>query len=195
MFKVFAKRSKSDRADSTIVSTLFVIPLAIAILITIIDVSIFFANRTQINASAREGARTAAIFGGSGTESRQTEIERAYGNKTACADLQVALAGNTNEGVIIPKTPVECHTFLSLLNNNSLISVVIQSVSCSPDFTTDATGGIGSETKCEVKWAYNSVPGSGLSFIKNSEGESPFSTSISVGTSSVEVINVPVTSR
>ena len=67
--KRFFKSFKSDRGDS-LVSFIIVVPVLLMILITSVDYGIFMLNRGQIQAVARDAARTVAIYGGNGDASK-----------------------------------------------------------------------------------------------------------------------------
>ncbi len=53
----------SDRADSNIITFILIFPLFFSFLVTMIDTSMYFANRSTIQQVARDGTRQAAIFG------------------------------------------------------------------------------------------------------------------------------------
>ena len=81
-------RCGSDKGDSELVSLLILLPLLLAMLISIIDSSMYFANRSQVQAAARDGARQVAIMGGAGN----TPIEKAYGSSCDPASLSGTIA-------------------------------------------------------------------------------------------------------
>jgi hypothetical protein len=163
------RRQNLDSGDASIVSFVIIMPLFFAFLVTIIDVSIFFSNRTIISQLARNEAREVAIFGGAGTSSSQTPLEQSYasgGYDESCPS-----------GISINKTPVECQLIASLgadtNTNNSvstlpeqkstgLVAATINSVSCGPA----STNAVGETTSCNVNWTYRGIPGSFLTFIK-----------------------------
>lgn len=170
MFKNFEKLNKnlknkknSERGD-TLVTSLILMPVLIALLLTFIDMSVFMANRSQVQGIARDGARTVAIFGGNGTAFRQTSLEAAYGSTNSI------IGGSTTEscskGVLSGHTGIECN-ILDSLKTSTLTSVDYNSldVKCSPE----KSNRIGEPVECTIDWKYNGIPGSALSFIQNSD--------------------------
>lgn len=127
MFKRLTKRVRSDDADSTLVSTVIIIPLMIMLFFTVIDMSAWFNNRSILTGVARDSARTVAIVGGT-----QSPLARDY----VVGDIEVNLK-NTLE------------------NTPGLLSVIIDedSLDCGPDIAA----GIGAETYCEFDWEYGGV--------------------------------------
>lgn len=157
------KRRMRDRGDSTLVSTIIVIPLIVAILITIVDTSIFFMNRTIILSSTRDAVRTVSIFGGNGTNTQETKLEKAYGSATnPCSGL----VNNANIQVggdpMLKNTSIECQLMANLGNSAGLTNVVITKVTCGPS----KSNFIGQQAFCEVQWKYAGVPGSGLTLLR-----------------------------
>lgn len=66
--KLQRKKNLSDsETGSEIVTTLFLIPLFVAILFAIVDVSTYFQTKTQVQNITRDGARTVALLGGTST--------------------------------------------------------------------------------------------------------------------------------
>lgn len=177
------KRAKSDRGASEIISALFIIPLVIAILFTIIDAAMYFNNRSMVQGVARDGARSVAIMGGHGTATMATPIEKRYGisRESACSGLsdnpmvQNAFSSSS--------TPIECNVMQNLAKNKSLINVKVNSVKCDPSMTTS----ISQRTSCSVDWGYGSIPASGLLLIKLSDGKGLAGSNINVGTAESEV--------
>lgn len=164
MIRKMRKRTKTDRGDSELVSLLILLPIVLGILFTMIDSSVYFANRAQMQAAARDGARTVAIMGGDGTPSRATPIEKRYGvtKAQACKDLDkspVTAAVYAAKGSQL--TPIECQVLQSY-STAGLVSVEVTNVVCGPQRTVN----VGAKTECTVDWAYSSIPGSTLGFIK-----------------------------
>jgi Flp pilus assembly protein TadG len=176
-FSIF-KRMRSDKGSSELISLIILLPIVLAILFTMIDASIYFSNRAQVQAAARDGARTAAIMGGDGTATTATPIELKYGvpRSTACVGLSTSPMTKT---AYKPATTsaIECQVLQAFTRNSSLISVEITSVICTPS----VTAAVGSKTTCTVDWDYNSIPGSSLGFIKIGQSNTV------VGTAEAEV--------
>lgn len=172
MLKNLRRKLNSDKGDSTLVSTILVIPLILGILITMIDVAVYFADRGQILNITRDGARQVAIFGGDGTATAATPLEVAYGQSrsSVCAGVESMpmVSEAFNSGTT---TAIECSVLRNIANTAGLISVRVTSVQCGAatsagDFTVNKTNNIGQQVGCEVHWAYDSIPGSGLSFLQ-----------------------------
>lgn len=170
MFKNFEKLNKnlknkknSERGD-TLVTSLILMPVLIALLLTFIDMSIFMANRSQVQGIARDGARTVAIFGGNGTPFMQTSLEAAYGSTNSI--IGGSATESCSKGVLSGHTGIECN-ILDSLKSSSLTSVDYNSldVKCSPE----KSNRIGEPVECTIEWKYNGIPGSALSFIQNSD--------------------------
>ena len=158
------KRMRSDRADSSLVTFVIVMPLFFMFIVTMIDTSIYFANRAIIQQVARDGARQVAIFGGDGDATQRSPLEASYGVTGTCATVENASTRSANQ------TEVECQVLARYDQGAGLTSVLVTRVDCGPS-RTDA---IGQMTYCDVDWTYNGIPGSTMNFIKTSDGASPF---------------------
>lgn len=156
--KIFRRR-RNDRADSTIVTFVIVFPLFFSFLITMIDTSVYFANRSIVQQTARDGARTIAIFGGSGDATTQSPLEQAYGTPIACTAAELAKTTN--------RTAAECSVYRRLNQGAGLTSVVFPdgAVNCGP-YRADT---VGQTTYCQITWNYNGVPGAVTNFISSGD--------------------------
>lgn len=70
MFKLAQKMRalrKEETGASELVTTLFMLPLALFLILTLIDVSMYFNTRSAVQNVTREGVRQAAMWGGTGT--------------------------------------------------------------------------------------------------------------------------------
>jgi Flp pilus assembly protein TadG len=139
----------------------------VALLITMIDTSIFFSNRSQIQSAARDAARTVGIMGGNGTAAQATPIEVRYGldRSTACA--RVTAGSPAAAALKSSSTPIECNLMAALSESRGLINTTFSSVTCSPTFTAR----VGANVKCEVQWSYGGIPGSALTLVTNADTE------------------------
>lgn len=176
MLKALRAKLDSDRGDSTLVSTILVIPLILGILITMIDVSVYFSNRSQVMNMSRDAVRIVSIYGGNGTDTQATPLEAAYGisRATACSGAPqsspiVNQAYNNADMTLTTSrqnsTAVECQLMKTIATSSTLISVEIQRVTCGPQKSTQ----IGSQVYCVVEWKYNSIPGSALGFLQRAK--------------------------
>lgn len=158
-----------DRGDSTLISTLIVLPIILAVLWSSVDAFMYFTNRSMMISAARDGARTVAIMGGNGTATRSTPIEREYGQTKSAA-----CGGLTSEVVAAAvkpdTTPIECNV-LQTVSEGGFAAIKVTSVKCTPPQTTS----ISQRTQCKIQYDYNSVPGSPLGFIKKprDDGKTP----------------------
>lgn len=142
------QKSKSSKGLSDIISLMFVWIMILIILMTIVDVGIWFSNRTAVIDAAQDGARLAAVFGGVD----ENEISSQYGVQ----DKMPTVCSQNGA-----KNRVECAVILALAANKQTTNTKITKIECGPG----RTSGIGDRTYCEVHYRYNGVPMSGLSFI------------------------------
>lgn len=188
------KMRHNEMGGAEVVSLLLSLVILVSLLLATLDVSMYFLNRTQVQAGARDGARTVAIFGGSGRSGTPTPLEAAYGETGACDGIPV---GSTGSG-----KNVECQVWHSLqISSSSLMNADINKVTCgenhidsngnpigesSPGITTK----IGQSTWCEVKWQYHGMPASPMNLFSggtNTNESILTQESTVVGTSQAEV--------
>lgn len=171
------RHRRNDRADSTLVTFILVFPLFFSFLVTMVDTSMYFANRAQIQQVARDSARSIAIFGGGGNSTAQTPLEYAYGIQTN------PCAGNANiTGMTKNVTVIECDLASRLWNMGSLTNVGL-----TPDFVNETAPAnqvqpwtvscgpqkalrVNQEVFCEVRWRYRGLPFGTLNFINRGGG-------------------------
>lgn len=190
MFKKIKKRT--DRGDSNLISILFLLPLILMILMTMIDTAVYFSDRAVIQNTARDGARTVAIMGGNGTATTGTPIEKKYGlsRSIACnGNGTKDYPGVPSDSIAYPaknsnSTAIECNIMQGINASQGLISVTVNSVKCTPNIVTT----LGGRVSCEVIWSYNSIPGSGLSALRDPKtGDATFKSNVTAGSSESEV--------
>ena len=121
--KRFFKSFKSDRGDS-LVSFIIVVPVLLMILITSVDYGML--NRGQIQAVARDAARTVAIYGGNGDASKATPIENAYGVPRGLVCSSVSGWGVDAS----TSSAVECNTAKALQQQRGLVNVKVKKIEC-----------------------------------------------------------------
>lgn len=187
MLKRILNKLRGDRADSSPISAVFIIPLLALTCITLIDSMIFFSNRSIVQGMAHDGARTVAIMGGDGTSAQSTALERAYGLKMAdtCGAIpadSIAAAAKKSSS-----TAIECNVMLGIAYTNSLINVKLKDVVCTPS----QANSVGQRVSCKVTWEYGGVPGSALSFMKFSGEQTVMGSS----ESEVNLTGVPMVPR
>lgn len=141
---------KNEKGAADVVALMFGIIILLSLMISALDAAMYFMSRSQIQAGARDGARTVAIFGGAGNpgvNGKITELQRAYGDLSACQGVPRSV---TNGRI------VECEVYNQLNSRSGVLSGSISKVTCGPNVTTS----MGQPTYCDVKWKYNSLPGS-----------------------------------
>lgn len=171
--RIFRKKIRSDRGGSALISFIMLTPLFLGLVITAFDTSFYFSNRGQVDAIAKDAARTIAIFGGNGNATRATTIEKSYGSdkSTACSQSRAAtnnvplpdLWTSVNKG---DYTPIECNALFALVSNGGLVSVSMdkggEGVECGPERAEN----VGSRTFCTITYTYDGMPGAPLSFVQ-----------------------------
>ena len=153
-------RRSSDRGDSQLVTFVLVMPLLFMFVVTMIDTSIYFANRGEVQQIVRDGARQVAVLAGDGTATTRTRLEESHGMEGTCDLLADSAARTAN------RTEVECQV-LKRWETASLTNVVVERVDCGPSFVAQ----VGDETYCDVRWIYGGVPGAITNFIRGEEDE------------------------
>lgn len=159
--KKFLARRRNDVADSTLVTFIIVLPLFLSFIFTMIDTSVFLANRSIIQQAGRDAARTAAIYGGTGNASYRSPLEDAYGTPMSCAGDDLLYLAND--------TAVECGVWLRLKQGSGLTAVTFatnnSAITCGPTRANT----VGEVTWCEINWTYNGIPGAWTSFISKKD--------------------------
>lgn len=159
--KKFLNRFRSDRADS-IVSTIIVFPLMMMFIVTGVDYSVYMSDRGQVQGIARDAARTVAIMGGNGTNTKATPIQKAYGEtrSSACAGINTN-SGSAGKAYKSTSTATECGAIKSINSQAGLVNMEVNELICTPSVTKF----IGQRVSCTVTWKYKGIPGSVFSFI------------------------------
>lgn len=140
------KKIRNNIGDANTISMIFVLFLLVVTLFTVIDAGVYFNNRHVISNAAQNGARTAAIFGGT----TPNKISLKYG--VTGVDPSCSAHGISD--------PVSCSVLKELEESTNTINVEIKSIKCGPGRTTR----IGDRTYCEINYEFKGTPGSGLAF-------------------------------
>lgn len=172
MLKKFVKKLKSDRGGSELISFILLVPLFLGLIVSAVDVSFYFANRSQVQDIARDAARTVAIYGGNGDKSKATTIEKSYGTSraAACNVSRADLANAPNKYIFKEAkrgemSAVECNVLAALANSIGLVNFATKEpvkVDCGPNEAKT----VGSRTYCTIEYEYRGMPGAPLSFIQ-----------------------------
>ena len=171
---MYLKEKIRDSASSTY-TALLALSIMFMLVLTSVDGFAYMGTSAAIQNVAASGARTVSIFGGNGTSTVSTPLERAYGieKSRACSTAAIPPSGNVRRSTAINSetTTTECQVMSSLSTHPGLVLSEIREVKCGPYLTTH----IGQETYCTVKWTYNSVVGK-LSIMNFSTSESKIGT-------------------
>lgn len=144
MFKKL-DRAQSDSGDSTLVSTVIVLPLLMMIIFTIIDFSIWASNKSLIQDAARDSARSVAIMGGT-----DSPLSDRYGvNESAADGLENKLRALNSSGAL------------------SNVTFVEGSIECGPG----VAAGVGDETYCTTRWEYGGFGFSAFNIVASMDGK------------------------
>lgn len=161
-------RRKSDSAESNTIAFLFISLVLLVITITVIDMGLYFLNRNTITNAATNGARIAAVYGGT-----ESVIAKEMGMQPD--DFEVcAKKGGKNVN------PVSCAVGQNLLNNKGLVTVKIDSIDCGPEKTH-----LGGDVYCKVSWRYAHLP---LSLMTPADGKASKHVASSAASSEVETL-------
>lgn len=86
---------KEETGASELVTTLFMLPLALFLILTLIDVSMYFNARSAVQNVTREGARQAAMWGGTGAHNT---VRLNPGSTTTAQNIKNALYDAEKKG-------------------------------------------------------------------------------------------------
>lgn len=145
MIKQIKNNVRSDDGASATIELIIIMILLFICLMSVIDYGVYFNNRNVITNTAQNGARLAAVYGGSG----DTPVAREYGVRNVTSECSRVGA----------KDNVSCSVFNELKETKGLTNVTIHNVTCGPNKTSK----IGERTYCSISWSNRSVGGS-LSF-------------------------------
>lgn len=140
--KNIKSRLKSDNAASSTVEFMFISLIIIVILVTVIDIGVYFINRTTLTSAAQSGARIGAVYGGNGVGS---PIAAQYGVTDTTSSNCVSMGATGS--------PVAC-SIAKGIHPGSLINAEVNSITCSPT----ATRNLGERVECIVNWRYENFP-------------------------------------
>jgi Flp pilus assembly protein TadG len=128
-------------------------PFLWAIIMTVIDMGVFFNDRTLLTADLRDGARTVAIFGGTSSSDSQNLIE-AYG-------------AQCSGGYATSSDTVSCLVSKKIAANKGYSAITISDITCGVDGDAKNVK-IGTATWCQAKYQYSGFPGSALGLLGGS---------------------------
>lgn len=138
-------RLRKDKGSTGTVSMLILLPITLMLLNTMIDVSIYFFNRSMVKNAIDSSTRLAAIYGGAS----ETAIATQYGKAMTTECLSNPMVQNL----------VECSLYENLNSQVGTINVLVKDIECGPEKTQT----IGERVYCTVEYKYRGLPGSLLS--------------------------------
>lgn len=123
-------RTKVNEDGNDVVTLLFVLPIIVTLLFTMIDVSYYLQTRSMIQSAAQDGARMVALYGGQ------------------AADIPLNKYGKSVENLILPKV-------YDAENNKCVPSSCLEVpvVTCTPDVVTESMG-LGTEVSCNIRYVF-----------------------------------------
>lgn len=138
MFKVIQKmRSlrKTEDGASELVTTLFMLPLALFLILSLIDVSLYFNARSTVQNDTREGVRQAAMWGGTGAKNT---VRLNPGNTTTAQNIKNVMydsaTGKCKQGGCTKAPVVSCKTITSASANASVAKKAGDRVTCTTTY-------------------------------------------------------------
>ena len=163
------KRMKSDKGASNTISFIVIIAFIMTMLVSFIDVGLYFNTKNQMQTAADNGARSVAMYGDAEEE---TEIRDLRGGSTSPEQLV---------RISIPeayKNPTENKT------------VVLNKVECK--VKNSKPGNVvtaGDHVYCDVTYTYNGIAG-GFGLFNLGRGKSGDNNSMTVRGSSVSEVTI-----
>lgn len=140
------KRSKEDKGAADTISFIMIIGFVMALLISFIDIGIYFNTKNEIQTAAENGARNVALYGGTDT------------------DLRGSRSATPAEKIVADSIKTKYSTTVD--NSGSVKPVVsVNSVSCGPNRAK-----AGDIVYCKVNYTYNGIAGKFSLFKIGSEG-------------------------
>ena len=146
----------SELAENTI-TFLIALPLLWSLLMTMIDFSTFIGNTATLRSDLRDGARTAAVFGGT-----DNALSAAYGTSctTTSSEGGNKGGGSDDNNIVACLVANKINASTAYVNN-----MTISEIKCGPSQLSVRQYGIkvGQATWCSAHYSYAGMPGSALS--------------------------------
>ena len=124
---------KEDRGASNTVSFIIIILFVMILLVSFIDVGVYFNAKNELRSAAENGARNVALYGGTGGDLRDVRSDVSAAEDIVWASI---------------------HTTYQPSESSSPV-VAVKDVSCGPDEAKKA----GDEVWCKIKYQYNGLAG------------------------------------
>lgn len=161
------KRMKSDKGASNTISFIVIIAFIMTMLVSFIDVGLYFNTKNQMQTAADNGARSVAMYGG---------------NDTAIRDLR---GGSTSPQELVRISIPEAYK-----NPTANKTVVLNKVECKVE--NSKSGNVvtaGDHVYCDVTYTYNGIAG-GFGLFNLGRGKSGDNNSMTVRGSSVSEVTI-----
>ena len=133
-FKERLERVKKDDGASHIISFMFIMFFTMIIILSFLDIGIYFNTKSELQGAAENGARNVALYGG--TEGSFRAVKRGEGALEAKDVVTASIKSNYDA------------------NARGTQVVNVKSVECGPDSTN-----AGSPVWCKVSYKYNGIAG------------------------------------
>ena len=161
------KRMKSDKGASNTISFIVIIAFIMTMLVSFIDVGLYFNTKNQMQTAADNGARSVAMYGGN-----DTNVRTLRGGSTTPQELV---------RISIPD---------AYKNPTANTTVVLNNVSCSVENSKPGnTITAGDHVYCDVTYTYNGIAG-GFGLFNLGRGKSGDNNSMTVRGSSVSEVTI-----
>lgn len=138
----------SESGENTM-TMIIAFPFLMAIIFTIMDFAFYMNDMAMLRSDLRDGARTAAIFGGNGSG-------------TGLSSNLATSYGATCSGVGSGGDVVSCLVKNQIGADHGYISLEVSNVKCDADASTVK---IGAPVYCQADYQYDGVPGSAFGML------------------------------
>ena len=159
----FFYRMQSDKGVTNSISFIVIILFVMTLLISFVDVGLYFNTKNQMMSAAENGSRSVALYGGVNTIVRYKRGNPTFGpEELAWASIPDNLKKPEMKTVIVRRDGIKCHP---------------------------SNGGItaGDEVWCEITYIYNGIAGK-FGLFNLGKGSDPEARSITIKGSSVSEV-------
>lgn len=103
----YIKRRREEKGSSDIVVILLTLPIVIFLLLSLIDISLYFQARTMVQNVTRDAARDVSVWGGASANSPLNPTNRSVQNQARDRlwDGQQCTSGNCSRSPVVTCTP------------------------------------------------------------------------------------------
>lgn len=125
---------KGEEGASELVTTLFMLPLALFLILTLIDVSMYFNARSSVQNVTREGVRQAAMWGGTGGKEHVRLNPTSTPTATAIKNSLFDSESNKCKQAGCTKPPIVTCTTKTSTGNSNVAKNAGDTVTCTTTF-------------------------------------------------------------